>query len=80
MSKLTLTDISAEIVDTTTKDSEEVNLLLVRWKVEYYIHHTGGHYWRGTFYWHERNFIIDDVIAAIRKDLPKYTEDENSSK
>jgi hypothetical protein len=78
MSKLILTNIHAEIVDTSTV--EEKDVILVRWKVDYYIKHTEGHYWTGAFYWYAKDFIVDDVIAAIRKDLPKYTEDENSSK
>lgn len=71
MSKLTITDIRAEMLDVTTIGSKEDDVMLARWVIEYTLQHNQGHYWRGTLYWDERNFIIDDVLAAIRNDLPK---------
>lgn len=71
MSKLIITDIRAEMINTATIGNEDDDIILVRWIVEYNVYHNRGHYWNGTFYWNERNFIIDDVLAAIRKDLPK---------
>jgi hypothetical protein len=69
MSKLALTNIHAEIVDVSTV--EEPETILTQWVVEYKIYHSGGHFWRGFIRWDKRDLIVDDVIAAIRKDLPK---------
>jgi len=76
--KIELKYISSEIMDTTTVDSSEQSFLL-HWKVEYTVRLETNHYLTGKLYWHEKDFIVDDVIAAIKKDLPKYTENENNS-
>jgi hypothetical protein len=69
MSKLVLTNIHAEIVDVST--CEEPEAIIAQWIIEYKIYHSGGHFWRGFLHWQKRDLIVDDVIAAIKKDLPK---------
>jgi hypothetical protein len=78
MSKLLITDIHAIIVDANT--IVEPEMLLSYWMIEYKIYHNNGHFWRGFLKWEKRDCIINDVLAKIRKDLPKYTENENNSK
>lgn len=71
MNKLTLTDIRAEILNINTIGSNETEFMLSKWIIEYEINVSKGHFWRGTLIWQKRDCIIDDVIAAIEKDLPK---------
>lgn len=69
MSKLLITGIQLETMDVST--ASERDIVFSCWIIDYEIYYSYGHFWKGTFYWNERNFIIDDVLAAIRNDLPK---------
>jgi hypothetical protein len=49
----------------------ERDIVFACWVVDYEIYHNKGHFWRGRIRWVKRDCIIDDVLAEIRKDLPK---------
>lgn len=72
MSKLFITDIQLETMDVSTHSERDI--VLVAWIVDYEIYHSYGHSWTGRFRWEKRDCIIDDVLVAIRKDLPKDIE------
>jgi len=69
MSKLFITDIRLETMDIST--FSERDIVFTCWIVDYEIYHSCEHFWRGQIRWETRDCIIDDVLAAIRMELPK---------